>query len=447
MRNRNDSNRRSLATIMAGVIGAIAAGPVSTGQVRSGFEMNHPVETRPFEIVLPSDHLLGDWGGLRTKLEDAGVKPALTLVKEFAANVSGGKSQGATQATNIGLSLNFDLDRLAGINGASFLLSFSERFGRSLSENYVGNVFTIQEVYGGETFRVVDVAYQQQLLDDKIEFRIGRIATADDFLVSPYDYLFMQNGFDGFPHGIAFNAPGMTVYPKATWGAVVKVKPTPRCYAMVGLYNGDPSIRANGRHGVDFSLHGPLFAVAEVGYQLNGLPGDAGLLGNYKVGVWYDDSSFTDFRSKQSVRGSWGLYSLFDQVVVPFGAAGSNRGAAVFGSVMFATDPGVAQMPFFCTAGVAARGLCDSRPADWLGLGVVYGHFSNDLQDAQRAEQQLHPSVGVQDYEMAIELFYRFYFHNHSVFFQPDLQYIVQPGGSGKLDNALVLGFHLGINF
>jgi porin len=104
-------------------------------------------------------------------------------------------------------------------------------------------------------------------------------------------------------------------------------------------------------------------------------------------------------------------------------------------------------MPFFFTAGVAARGLCDSRPADWLGLGAVYGHFSNDLQDAQRHEQRLNPRVGVQDYEMAIELFYRFYFHRHAVFFQPDLQYIVRPGGTGKFENAVVLGFHMGINF
>jgi porin len=48
---------------------------------------------------------------------------------------------------------------------------------------------------------------------------------------------------------------------------------------------------------------------------------------------------------------------------------------------------------------------------------------------------------------MAIELFYRFYFYKHAVFFQPDLQYIVRPGGTGQIDNALVLGFHMGINF
>jgi porin len=406
-----------------------------------------PAPLRPFQLVLPSGHLLGDWGGMRTKLEDAGITPTLTLVTDFAWNPSGGRSQGATEASNLGLDLTFDLDRMAGLKGASVLLQFSQRWGESVSSEYIGNVFTVQQVFGGGTFHVVDVAYQQQLFDDRVEFRVGRIAAGDDFLVSPYNYLFMQNGFDGNPVGIFFNAPGMTAYPNATWGAMVKVMLTSRTYVMAGAYNGDPSIRDNNRHGVDLSLDGPLFAIAEAGYQVNGLPGDGPLLGNYKIGVWYDNAELTDFETNETHRGSWGFYGLFDQVLIPFGEAGSNRGFGIFGSAMFASDPGVQQMPFFFTAGVAARGIFDARPVDACGLGVVYGHFSENLQDAQRDAQQLDPAVGVQDYEIAIELTYRFYFAQHSVFFQPDLQYIVQPGGTGDGDNALVLGFQAGINF
>jgi polyphosphate glucokinase len=406
-----------------------------------------PVSVRPFQLLLPSDHLLGDWYGLHTTLENAGIAPTLTLVTDVAWNPSGGRAQGITQASNLGLDLLFDLDRIGGVKGGSVLVQLSERFGSSLSEEYIGNVFTVQQVFGGETFRVVDVAYQQTLFDGRVQFRVGRIAAGDDFLVSPYNYLFMQNGFDGNPVGIFFNSPGMTAYPNATWGAMAKVKPTPRTYVMAGVYNGDSSIRDNNRHGVDLSLNGPLFAIGEIGYQLNGLPGDGPLLGNYKLGAWYDDATFTEFETSASHRGSWGFYGLFDQVLIPFGEAGSNRGFGIFGSVQFAADPDVAQMPFFFTAGVAARGMFDPRPYDSCGLAVVYGHFSEDLQDAQRQAQQLDPTVGVQDYEMAIELTYRFYFAKRALFVQPDVQYIVQPGGTGELDNALVLGCQIGINF
>src|SRR4029453_944655 len=68
-------------------------------------------------------------------------------------------------------------------------------------------------------------------------------------------------------------------------------------YVMGGWYNGDPSIRDNSHHGLDWSMRGPLFAIGEVGYQVNGLPGDQGLLGNYKAGLWYDNSRYTDFNT------------------------------------------------------------------------------------------------------------------------------------------------------
>jgi porin len=54
---------------------------------------------------------------------------------------------------------------------------------------------------------------------------------------------------------------------------------------------------------------------------------------------------------------------------------------------------------------------------------------------------------GGQDYETVIELTYRLDFRKGAVFIQPDLQYIIHPGGTGRLNNALVLGAQLGINF
>jgi porin len=430
----------TLALLLISDATAVADGPTVKG--------NPAPPDIPLQLDWPSDHLLGGWLGLRTQMENTGIKPTLTLVTDFAWNPIGGRSQGSTQASNLGLDLQFDLDKLAGIRGGSFLFQMSERFGNSLSKEYIGNVFTTQQIFGGgETFRVVDVAYQQKLFDDRVEFRLGRLTTGDDFLVSPYDYLFMQNGICGNPVGIFFDAPGMTNYPIATWAAVLKVKPTPRSYVMFGAYNGDPAIHSGSGHGVDLSLNGPLFAIGEVGFQINGLAGDSGPLGNYKAGVWYDNTNFADFKSNETTRGSWGIYGLFDQVLIPFDDAGSNRGLGVFGAATIATDRRVAQMPFVCSAGVVATGIFDARPADTCGLGVVYGHFSGDLQDAERLAQQVSPNTTVQDYEAAVELTYRFYFKNRSVFFQPDLQYIVHPGGTGRVDDALLLGVQLGINF
>src|SRR6266545_2114694 len=412
-----------------------------------------PIADTPFQLMLPSEHLLGDWYGMRSWLEDHGITPTLTFVTDALGNPTGGRQQGFTAFNNLGVDLQFDLAKLHGPKGGSFEISTSYRFGRSLTLKYIGNTFNVQQVCCGATFRVVDVAYQQTLLNNRVEFSVGRIAAGDDFLVSPYNYVFVQNGFDGNPVGIFFNAPGMTAYPNATWGAVVKVRPTARTYVMGGVYNGDPSIRANTHHGVDFSLDGPLFAIGEVGYQRNGLPGDTGLLGNYKAGFWYDHSRFPDFttagrgQAPHLTRGSWGFYGLFDQVLVRFGEPGSNRGFGVTGSLIIAPDQSISQMPYFFTAGFLVRGVFPSRPTDVGGFGIVYGHFSNDLQDVQRRAQQFDPTVGVQRYEMALEWTYRLRFLGDAFFFQPDLQYIIRPGGTGQHANAVVLGFQSGFNF
>jgi len=89
---------------------------------------------------------------------------------------------------------------------------------------------------------------------------------------------------------------------------------------------------------------------------VNGLPGDRGLIGNYRAGFWYDDSQFTDFTTvargftPRVAPGNWGVYGLFDQVLVRFGEAGSYRGFGITGSVLVSPDQSVSQMPFFSAA-------------------------------------------------------------------------------------------------
>jgi porin len=350
-----------------------------------------------------------------------------------------------TAPTSVELSLFLDLDKIVSLSGGSIFASFSERWERSLSAEYIGNVFSTQQIFGFQTYRVIDMSYQQKLFDDRVELRLGRFATTDDFLVSAYSCGFMSNAFCGNPFGILLDAPGITAY-TGTWAALVKVKPTRRSYVMTGVYNGDPMIRKDKYHGVNLSIHGPPFAIAEAGYQINGLPGDSQLLGNYKLGAWYDDVQLANFRSGANTRGSWGFYGLFDQVLVPLGSPGSNRGVGVFGSVTVAPDSDIQQLPLFFTAGVSARGIFDARPRDTVGLAVASGYFSKELRRAQKSGQLPGPPGG-QHYETVIELTYRLDFLKSAFFIQPDLQYIIQPGGTRHVDNALVLGAQLGINF
>jgi porin len=59
----------------------------------------------------------------------------------------------------------------------------------------------------------------------------------------------------------------------------------------------------------------------------------------------------------------------------------------------------------------------------------------------------LNPNVGVQKHEVAVELTYRFALRKSALFFQPDIQYVIRPGGTGQTSNALVLGAQVAVNF
>jgi porin len=425
-----------------------------------------PVSGRPFGmdlLVLPTDHLLGDWFGLRTRLEDGGITPRLTFESNLAGNPVGGIRRGFTEADNLGLNVTFDLDKICGLKGGSFYVSMSQRSGANLSAIDVGNTFTIQQVYGRETFQVINVDYFQKLLDDKVEVRVGRIAAGDVFDVSPYDYLFMQNAIDGNPVGIFFNAPGMTAYPNATWGAELKVQTTERTYVHAGVYNGDVErTHQLNRHGLDWSMRGPVFLIGEAVYQVNQKKDDPQYPGNYKFGMWFDGHSYQDFGTQvlgakaaslgfvPRVRDdNFGFYGLFDQIVFKFSSPDERilRGIGVTGCVQAAPLQDRSQMPLFFEAGILARGIFRSRPRDVAGFGVIYGHFSSDLRNAERLAQRLDPTVGVKQEETVFEWNYTFRFKNGAFFFEPDLQYIIRPGGTGNIPNAFVIGAQTGINF
>ena len=402
---------------------------------------------RVFQLLPRSNHVLGDWGGLRTKLEDAGVIPMVWLTINAAGNLSGGLDQGATAPGEFEIMLNFDMETIAGIKGGLVHFKVAHRFGKSLAHNYIGNIFGPQQIYGYTFTQLNQLYYEQALLNRRLVLRAGRFAVMNDFQTSPYDYVFISQAFCGNPFGIFLDSPGVSAFVGA-WGAFAKVLPTRRTYIMAGVYNGDPHVREPKYHGLNLSMHGPLFAIAEVGFQRNGLPGDSGRLGNYKFGVWYDHAQFPAFETGQVKRGTWGWYAMADQVLIPFGNdPEEGRGLGIFGSLTGGTDSKRQIGPLFFTAGLVVRGFLDSRPRDAIAVGVARGTFSKHLQHAQEQGMLMGPVPGVMTHETVAEANYRFDFDKSAFFVQPGFQYIFRPGGTGTAKNAAVIATQIGFHF
>jgi porin len=82
--------------------------------------------------------------------------------------------------------------------------------------------------------------------------------------------------------------------------------------------------------------------------------------------------------------------------------------------------------------GASYRGLVPGRDRDTAAFALYYGGFSRDLPG--------------QTYELVLEWTYAIAV-GRRITVQPDLQYVINPGGLSSIGNAVVLGMQLAVEF
>ena len=135
-----------------------------------------------------------------------------------------------------------------------------------------------------------------------------------------------------------------------------------------------------------------------------------------------------------------------DQAILRWGGPGENQHLGIFAAFTWAPDQRLNKVPYFFDAGLVAYGALPSRPDDFAGFGVVYGSYSDDLRRAEQVRVATSPSVAVQNDEMTLELTYG-YAVMPGLLLQPDLQFVINPGGNRAVPNALAIGMNVVVNF
>jgi len=199
------------------------------------------------------ERLTGDWGGARTKLEQSGVKITFQYFTNLAGNPVGGRAQGFTYTDSLNLEIELDLEKLVAWKGGMFRMTFTDRDGSSLTKNYIGNIFTVQQIYGPtETYRLTEMTVEQSFDGDVWNLRGGRYPAAE-FATSSLYCIFMNNGFCGYPGGVAQNL-NMPYFPVPSWAGRVRWKPRPELLVQVGGFEVNPTLADT--HGFDWSTSG-----------------------------------------------------------------------------------------------------------------------------------------------------------------------------------------------
>jgi len=452
------------------LVGVAAAALMAAAGARAEEPAKQPAS------IWEQDTLTGDWGGARTALKDKGIDITLVSIDEVLGVLSGGISRQASYEGRFEFSVDADLKKLVGWDGATAHFTIYQL--RSTSHDAVDNVGSIGDpsnIDALSTTRLFTAWFQQNFFDDKLSIRLGQIAADDEFLGSPTAGGLI-NGTFGWASLVAANMlSGGPAFPLATPGVRVAVKPTDQITWQTAVFSGDPAgadcndvPQSCNRYGTTFSFSGGALVMSELQYAVNQDKNAKGLPGVYKLGGWYATADFADQHyglngagavvslADPSVAGSlyhhgdFGIYAIADQMVWRSETSSLN----LFARGGFApSDRNL--ISFYMDTGAGIKGLLPGRADDVFTVGFSYAKISNDAAALDQDTLLINgPPYPIRDSEMVFEASYQAQIAPWWTV-QPDLQYIVHPGGNVPdpnnpnvtVGNALVAGVRSTIKF
>lgn len=329
----------------------------------------------PFPSV--SDSILGDVGGIRSALADAGLgfyaffSGALTYnLLQNAGHapklVNGQDLTFAPLSPQVGLT--YDLGRV-GLDDGQLVFDFHADFNNFEAAN------------GPHNARFTNAYYYQSLFDNLLEVKLGYTINVNDFIginvagsvtsgaLGPQSVIPIQVGLSFGP----FGAPT----------ASVKVNYSDEFYSRSAIQrslspDGLVAEEDQNETGLRFSVPGagPLF-INEVGYKV--LPGPGQKSFWLRAGGINNSSDYTSFVDGREI-GNWATYALADFQITQPDQALPFRGLYLGASYNYA-PPEQNLFSQYLEARIYAVGPFDSRPFDLVSLVATHNGYSQDALD------------------------------------------------------------------
>lgn len=426
------------------------------------------------------DYMLGDWGGLRTRLAENGVDFEFFYVGSMPTNLGGGIRAGSAYQHGFLAALDLDTEKLGLWSGGHFHVSGVSLEGRPFADTYVGDLNKTNLVDFPADTRLWQAYYQQNLFNDRLILKAGLMSVDRDFIMPElYNSLasinFLNQTFffptmafnlydiPGFPPG----SHSLPSTPYASLGALIKWQPTDSFYIQAAIYDGNPDASSSGTRLALRAEEGALLYF-ETGYRLNQGKDDTGLPGNYKVGGYYHTDEFYDIyttalslpivplATPETHKGNYGAYFLAEQMLWREVGKDDPAQQGIVGFFRVAGAPSDRNLAEFgIDGGLVFKGLIPGRDYDTLGFGASYLKISDDVRKAQREINRVFAGliepIEEADYEGVIEVNYKLQLAAWWTL-QASLQYVFHPGGraaasSDAISDAVVLGIQTTLRF
>jgi porin len=367
----------------------------------------------------PWDAAARSWQELSDRLQPWGITPGVDWVMEGFRNFRGGRRTDQTvAASTLDLNLAFDTEHLLGLGGGEFYIDLEDHGGRDPSEVLVGDLQVFDKLNYSPYLQIFELWYQQKFFDDLVRVKIGKVDANTEFSVINPGLLFVNSSTQVSPTVFVFPT---TPDPMPS----IDVFFTPRewLHLSFGAFYSNRSVRYLDFSGSPYAIQptdNGAFLIGQILLTWRHLAGfQAG--GDLHLGGWGHTGTFRRFDG-ESQRGVDGIYAISHQTLWnPSSAGGRGRGLRIF--VEYGqTDSSVAPIYQHFGGGLVESGWLWGRAHDAVGVSPQFARLSSGMKTPH-------------SYELALETFYKLEL-TPQVGMQPDLQYIVNPGG--QYPDALV---------
>jgi porin len=346
----------------------------------------------------------------------------------------GGLSKGSRYLDNFDLMVTIDGKAFGAKNGTLFLYGLYNN-NTTFSDTLAGDAQVVSNIDTEKHFRLEEAWYEHRFLENTASLKMGLIDLNSEFDAKNIGALFLNSSHGIGPDFSQTGENGPSIFPATSMAVRADWAFNDNYLVRVGVFDAVPQDPTNQRR-MKLSWNEGTLVVAEL--ERNS---ESGV--RFAIGGWHYTSRFDAILpgSNGKVAGNNGLYSFIEAPLYEE-PGGGERGLDAFVRIGFANAK-INQFGSFWSAGFNYRGLFPGRTDDLLGLAFAYAANGSDFKESTRLAGGVARSA-----ETNIELTYRAQLADWIVV-QPDIQYIINPGGTGALKNALVLGlrFEVGASF
>lgn len=347
-----------------------------------------------------------------------------SYVGENFNNLSGGIKKGSYYLGMANFKLGFNTQESGLWKGGQFFVNAVNTHGNTPSD-LVGDFQVASNIEAGNHTYIQELWFKQSI--GKFEITAGLQDLNVEFVNSEHSAYFLNSSFGIMPT-ISGNIP-TPIFPLTSLGISLKWQVTDNSTWLVSAYDGCPTdFEDNNQYNLKWNFNKNdgilIFSEFQQSVSLGDLPA------TYKLGLFthYNHRQIPEADEQPTfVKNNYGFYMIADQML--WQRSDNSKRLAMFLQLGFTPEKHNVNH-YYAGAGLNFYGLLNKNGEDVLGLGIAHAEIDSPYGN-----------------ESSIELTYQVPLCKN-IFIQPDLQYIINPGGTvDNLKNSLATTFRFGLNF